>query len=125
MNDGLASIESTVPLPSKSHAYLIESPSSSSLEPSLENLTVSGALPLVGVAESTAVGAVEPLVYCHLYMPASALAAKKPSPYVSRYRLPSAPYCMSSGLSHSNGCVLATSAWPHGSVLLILKIFLS
>ena len=81
---GFGSVESTLPLLSKSHANVIESPGSSSPEPSLENCTVSGAGPFVGVALTTACGASGPFVYSHRYMPASALALKKPSPYVSR-----------------------------------------
>ena len=64
----------------KSHANSIESDGSGSREPSLEKATVSGDRPLVGVAESTACGARWPLTYSHLYMPASGLAAKNPSP---------------------------------------------
>ena len=41
-------------------------------------------MPSVGVAFTTACGARVPLTYSHSYMPASGLAAKKPSPYVSR-----------------------------------------
>ena len=63
---------------------MIESDGSGSRVPSLENSTSSGACPFVGVALSTACGARVPLTYSHLYMPASGLAAKKPSPYVSR-----------------------------------------
>ena len=80
MNDGSGSIESTVPSLVKSHAKRIESAGSGSREPSLENATVSGACPSVGVAPSTACGARWPLTYAKRYMPASALAAKKPSP---------------------------------------------
>jgi hypothetical protein len=76
----LGSTESTVPLPSKSHSKLIESESSGSLEPSLENWTCSGAVPLVGVALSTALGFCSPATYSKRYMPASGLATKKPSP---------------------------------------------
>ena len=49
-----------MPLPSKSHSYRIESFSSGSREPSLENCTRSGAVPLVGVAEITARGDCSP-----------------------------------------------------------------
>ena len=74
------SVASVVPLPSKSHAYVSASPGSASVVPSEENCTVSGAGPSVLSAFSTAFGARWPLTYSHLYMPASGLAAKKPSP---------------------------------------------
>ena len=69
-----------MPSPSKSQAKRIESPGSGSREPSLENCTFSGAMPLVGVAFIVACGARWPLTYSQRYMPASGLAWKKPSP---------------------------------------------
>ena len=61
MWDGLAAVESVVPLLSKSHAYVSGVPSGS-LEPSLENWTVSGAGPLSGVAVACATGRRSPAV---------------------------------------------------------------
>src|SRR5687768_10925900 len=49
VNDGFAAEESHVPLPSKSHEYEIVLPGSGSIEPELENWTVSGARPFVGL----------------------------------------------------------------------------
>jgi hypothetical protein len=72
-----------VPSP-KSQLYVIESPGSGSLEPTLEKFTVNGTGPSVRSVLSTATGDRVPFTYCHLYMPASALGAKNPSPYVSR-----------------------------------------
>ena len=80
---GLGSTECAVPSP-KSQSYVIESPGSGSFEPTLEKFTVSGTGPSVLSVLSTAIGERVPLTYCHLYMPASGLAAKNPSPYVSR-----------------------------------------
>ena len=80
MNRGFGSVESTVPSFWKSQANVIESPGSSSTEPSLLNCTVSGAWPFLGVALTTACGRCGPFVYSHRYMPASALGWKKPSP---------------------------------------------
>src|ERR1044072_4951452 len=77
---GFGAVESTVPLLSKSHSNVSASPGSRSREPAEENSTVSGAGPLVRLVLKTPVGARWPLTYSHLYMPASALAAKKPSP---------------------------------------------
>ena len=51
----------TLPSP-KSHSKVIGSPSGS-LEPVLENWTVSGASPEVGVPDATATGGVFPAVY--------------------------------------------------------------
>ena len=50
-----------MPLPSKSHSNRIESSGSGSREPALENCTLSGATPLVGVAEITAARRLLPL----------------------------------------------------------------
>ena len=46
----------------------------------VEKLTVSGSGPSVLSALRTATGARRPLTYCHLYIPASALMLKNPSP---------------------------------------------
>jgi len=46
----------------------------------LENCTLSGAMPLDGVAFIVACGARWPLTYSQRYMPASGLDWKKPSP---------------------------------------------
>ncbi len=51
----LASVESVVPSPSKSQAYVSAVPSGS-FEPALENSTVSGAGPESGVAVAWAIG---------------------------------------------------------------------
>ena len=56
---GLAAVESTVPSESKSHAY-VSVVFSGSEEPSLENWTVSGARPAVGVPVACAIGAFSP-----------------------------------------------------------------
>src|SRR4051795_7661953 len=57
---GLAAVESVVPLPSKSHAYVSDVPSGST-EPALENLTVNGTGPSVLSAEAWAIGLRAPL----------------------------------------------------------------
>ena len=51
-----------MPSPSKSHAKRIESPGSRSREPSLENWTFNGAMPLLGVALIVACGALADIV---------------------------------------------------------------
>ena len=79
-NDGLGSIESIVPSPSKSHANVIESAGSGSFVPSLENWTVNGAGPSVGSASSTTTGERVPLTYANLVIAASGLMLKNPSP---------------------------------------------
>jgi hypothetical protein len=58
VNEGFGSVDRSASVPGtpKSHWKLIESFSSGSREPSLENWTVSGATPLVGVAFMTAFG---------------------------------------------------------------------
>ena len=76
---GLGSVEIGEPSP-KFHSKRIESPGSSSSEPALEKFTVSGDAPLVLSVVSTAFGARWPLTYSHLYMPASGLMLKNPSP---------------------------------------------
>ena len=54
---GATAVESSYwPSPSRSHAYVIESPGSGSLEPDPLNSTVNGAAPVVGLAVATAVG---------------------------------------------------------------------
>ena len=58
---GLASVESTVPLLSKSQANVRSVPSGS-FEPALENWTWSGAGPLSGVAVAFAIGLRSPAV---------------------------------------------------------------
>src|SRR3954469_8496403 len=57
--DGFASVESIVPLPSKSHAY-VSAVFSGSLEPALEKFTASGARPVDGVPLALATGALLP-----------------------------------------------------------------
>jgi hypothetical protein len=57
VHDGFAAVESSKsPSPSRSHANEMVSPGSGSLDPEPSNCTVSGALPLVGVAVATAFG---------------------------------------------------------------------
>ncbi len=58
---GLAAVESVVPLPSKSHAYVIDVPSGST-EPALENCTASGVGPESGVEAAWAIGRRAPLM---------------------------------------------------------------
>src|SRR5919108_668514 len=74
---GLGSVEIGDPSP-KSHSKRIESPGSSSSEPALEKLTVSGDGPSVRSVLRTAFGGRVPLTYSHLYMPASGLITLNP-----------------------------------------------
>src|SRR4051794_11597884 len=61
---GFTTVESSYwPSPSRSHAYVIESPGSGSDEPPASNCTASGASPFVGVALATATGGWSPAEY--------------------------------------------------------------
>ena len=87
VNVGFGSRESTVPSESKSHAYVIRSPSGSSV-PALENSTVSGGRPVSGsvgpsglTTATFGIGVRLPRTKLNFASCASGFSLKNPSPY--------------------------------------------